>query len=98
MYVQNKPYVLCVHQEDGGFVRKKREYKKRKHKQASQQSAASASLQQPAVQIPQYSELDSLQQDAFSSEEEGLSPVRHRMNICCVFKIVICLSKLCRSL
>ncbi|XP_013399697.1 enhancer of polycomb homolog 1-like [Lingula anatina] len=56
--------------EEVGFVRKKREYKKRKHKQQQNQQRQ----QQEAVQLPHYNEVDILQTDYFSSEEEPVSP------------------------
>ena len=62
-------------QEEGVFVKKKREYKKRKHKQA-QPTSVPHQTPQPSAQLPHYTEVDVLQPDnLFSSEEEGLSPV-----------------------
>lgn len=61
---------LWNNREEIGFVRKKREYKKRKHKQANQQAQ-----QNRESQLPQYnSEVDILQADLYTSEEEALSP------------------------
>lgn len=54
------------------MVKKKREYRKRKHKQVIQQQREHTVT---SVQQSHYNDIDVLHPD-FSSEDEGLSPVR----------------------
>ena len=55
-------------------VKKKREYRKRKHKQVVQQQREHNVT---SVQPSHYNDIDVLHND-FSSEDEGLSPVRYQ--------------------
>ena len=56
---------------EGGYIRKKREYKKRKHKQAA---STQNTNQAASIQLPHYTDPDLIQQD-FTTDDDAVSPV-----------------------
>ena len=75
---------LFLQQDDVGYVKKKREYKKRKHKHSMNQQNVITSR----PQLPHYTE-EVHSETAFSSEEDGISPVRFHLHLyaqraCCL--------------